>query len=122
VTEDAGRIALHMRSADRRVEVDIVGHEAERLPDTSVFQSVSEASAFFEAGSVGYSATSSGRRLDGVVLKTDGWTVAPLAVERAYSSYFEDITLFPAGSLRFDCALVMRNIPHEWETASEMYV
>jgi uncharacterized protein YqjF (DUF2071 family) len=47
VTEDAGRIALHMRSADRRVEVDIVGTEAERLPDTSVFQSVGEASAFF---------------------------------------------------------------------------
>lgn len=122
VTEDAGRIALHMRSADRRVEVDIVGKEAERLPDTSAFHSVSEASAFFEAGSVGYSATSSGDRLDGVVLKTDAWGVAPLAVERAYSSYFEDTTKFPPGSLRFDCALVMRNIPHEWETASEMYI
>lgn len=122
VTEDVGRIALHMRSADRRVEVDIVGTEAERLPDTSVFQSVGEASAFFEAGSVGYSATSSGCRLDGVVLRTDAWSVAPLAVERAYSSYFEDATQFPPGSLRFDCALVMRNIPHEWETASEMYV
>ena len=57
-----------------------------------------------------------------MVLKTDAWSVAPLAVERAYSSYFEDATKFPPGSLRFDCALVMRNIPHEWETASEMYV
>jgi hypothetical protein len=56
------------------------------------------------------------------VLRTEAWSVAALAVERAYSSYFEDATQFPPGSLRFDCALVMRNVPHEWETASEMYV
>ena len=105
VTEEAGRIALHMRSADRRVEVDIVGHEAERLLDTSVFQSVSEASAFFEAGSVGYSATSSGRRLDGVVLKTDGWTVAPLAVERAYRATSKT----SRSSRRVRCASIVRS-------------
>jgi hypothetical protein len=63
-----------------------------------------------------------GRRLDGVVLKTESWSVAPLAIERAHSSYFADGETFPPGSIRFDCALVMRNIPHEWETAAEMYV
>jgi enamine deaminase RidA (YjgF/YER057c/UK114 family) len=26
------------------------------------------------------------------------------------------------GSIAFDCGLVMRNIPHEWETAKEMYI
>jgi len=45
-----------------------------------------------------------------------------LAVERAYSTYFEDRERFPAGSVCFDCGLVMRNIPHEWETAEDMYV
>jgi hypothetical protein len=122
VAEDERQIALHMRSADRLVEIDIVGREAERLPETSIFGSVSEASAFFESGSVGYSVTASGRRLDGIVLKTDSWSVAPLAIERAYSSYFGDQEMFPEGSIDFDCALVMRNVPHEWETAADLYL
>jgi len=47
--------------------------------------------------------------------------VEPLAVERAHSSYFEDPKRFPTGSICFDCGLVMRNIPHEWATAEDMY-
>ena len=122
VVENAPQIALHMRSADGRVEIDIVGREAAELADTSVFRSVSDASAFFEPGSIGYSATASGRRLDGVVLTTESWSVAPLAIERKHSSYFEDEERFPKGSIDFDCALVMRNIAHEWEAAKELYL
>jgi len=122
VTEDAQRIALHMRSADGEVEVDVVARADAQLPSTSHFATVGEASAFFESGGIGYSATKAGNRLDGVVLKTDSWQVEPLAVERAYSSYFEDRTRFPAGSVVFDCGLVMRNIAHDWEAAGDMYV
>ena len=53
-------------------------------------------------------------------LKTSSWTVAPLAIERAHSSYFTDQEMFPAGSIDFDCALVMRNIAHEWETTADL--
>jgi hypothetical protein len=42
------------------------------------------------------------------------WKITPLAVERVYSSYFADESRFPPGSVEFDCALLMRNIPHEW--------
>jgi hypothetical protein len=122
VTEDDQHIALHMRSADDSVEIDIVGQTATTLPQDSSFASVRDASAFFESGSVGYSVTASGHRLDGVVLKTDSWNVAPLALEHMHSSYFEDTSLFPVGSVRFDCALIMRDIPHEWETTANMYV
>jgi hypothetical protein len=120
VAENEQQIDLHMRSADGRVEIKIVGQAAERLAETSAFGSVSEASAFFESGSVGYSVTASGRRLDGIVLTTDSWSVAPLAIERAYSSYFSDQEMFPAGSIDFDCALVMRNVTHEWETVPDL--
>ena len=122
VVEDGQRIALHMRSADGRIEIDVVGRTADRLPAGSSFASVDDASAFFESGGVGYSVTSSGNRLDGVVLKTESWTVEPLAIEQARSTYFADATMFPPGSIVFDCGLIMRNIPHEWETAKEMYV
>jgi hypothetical protein len=95
VAEDAHRIALQMRSADGEVEVDVVAHVNAQLPATSRFATVGEASAFFERGRIGYSATKSGTRLDGVVLKTNSWQVEPLIVERAYSTYFEDRERFP---------------------------
>jgi len=120
VTEDGERIALRMRSADGQVELGVVARAAAALPPTSGFATVHDASAFFEAGGVGYSVTSSADRLDGIALKTDAWHVEPLDVERAYSSFFDDPTRFPAGSIRFDCGLVMRNIPHEWTRAANM--
>jgi hypothetical protein len=111
-----------MRSADGRVAIDVVGQTAEQLPASSSFGTVTEASAFFESGGVGYSVTSSGHRLDGVVLKTESWKVEPLTIEQARSTYFDDPAMFPSGSIAFDCGLIMRNIPHEWEAAEEMYV
>ena len=121
--EDADdRIALEMTSADGLVRVDVAGQVATELPATSIFRTLAEASAFFEPGSVGYSATASGRRLDGVVLKTHSWSVAPLAIERVSSTYFADETVFPAGTVTFDCALIMRNIAHEWQAGAPMYI
>jgi Uncharacterized conserved protein (COG2071) len=121
--EEAGdRIALTMSSADGRVQVDVAGRIADQLPSASIFRTLETASQFFEPGSVGYSATASGRRLDGVVLKTHSWKVAPLEMERVSSTFFEDRTSFPAGAVTFDCALIMRNIAHEWQAGAPMYI
>jgi hypothetical protein len=121
--EDADeRIDVRMRSADGQVRVEVAGRTVGELPPSSIFRSVAEASAFFEPGSVGYSATASGNRLDGVVLKTQSWSVAPLAIEHVSSSYFANETIFPPGSVTFDCALIMRNIAHEWQAGAPMYV
>jgi hypothetical protein len=122
VEETGDRIALRMVSADSRVHVDVRGHVATDVPKTSLFRTTAEASGFFEPGSVGYSATASGRHLDGVVLKTLSWSVAPLAIDYVFSSYFEDRTAFPAGSVTFDCALIMRNVAHEWQAGAPMYI
>ena len=100
----------------------VAGRVTTELPATSIFRTVAEAFAFFEPGAVGYSATASGRRLDGVVLKTHSWSVAPLAVERVSSTYFADETIFPAGTVTFDCALIMRNIAHEWQAGAPLYI
>jgi hypothetical protein len=48
--------------------------------------------------------------------------VEPLQVDEVHSSYFSDETRFPEGSVAFDCALVMRNVGHEWHTAEDLYV
>jgi uncharacterized protein YqjF (DUF2071 family) len=122
VSEDQQAITLHMRSADGLVTVDVVARTATRLPDDSTFRTVIEASAFFEGGSIGYSATASASRLDGVVLKTESWQVEALEVEQVRSTFFDDPALFPAGSIAFDCGLLMRDIPHEWEATQDMYI
>ena len=117
VRDSNDRIELAMKSADGAVEVQIAASVATSLPSTSWFASVGEASAFFESGSLGYSATASGKRMDGLVLKTLNWEVTPLEVERVETSFFRDESCFPKGSVTFDCALLMRNIEHEWHAA-----
>jgi hypothetical protein len=42
------------------------------------------------------------------------WKVEPLAVSRVESSFFADPQRFPPGAATFDCALLMRDIDHEW--------
>ncbi|HEU0184496.1 MAG TPA: DUF2071 domain-containing protein [Blastocatellia bacterium] len=122
VNDNHGRITFSMKSVDGDVAVNLVGKISEELPQTSVFRSLSEASSFFETGSLGYSVTADVNRLDGLRLHTKEWRVEPLAVEQVYSSYFEDEAKFPRGSAEFDHALIMRNIAHEWHTASDLHV
>jgi len=122
VHDDGERIELRMRSKDGRAEVEIRAHLAETLPATSRFGSLEEASTFFERGSLGYSTTAEADRLDGLYLCTRSWKVEPLDVEIAHSSFFADERAFPKGSIEFDCALLMRNIPQEWHSAPYLRV
>jgi hypothetical protein len=122
VGESKEAISISVRSRDAEVSVEISGRVAESLPPTSIFKSLGEASAFFEAGSLGYSVTSEAGRLDGLELATKEWRVEPLALDRVYSSYFSDESKFPEGSAEFDHALIMRDIAHEWRGAPGMYV
>jgi hypothetical protein len=94
--------------------VAVAGRVARDLPDETVFPSLSQASEFFARGALGYSATGRSGVFDGLELRTLNWHVEPLAVHRVASSFFEDRSVFPAGSVHFDCALLMRNLEHEW--------
>ena len=122
VGDDEESISISVRSRDSSVAVEIAGRAAESLPPTSIFKTLAEASAFFEAGSLGYSVTSEAGRLDGLVLATKEWRVQPLELHKVHSSYFADESKFPKGSVEFDHALVMRDVAHEWHAARRMYV
>jgi hypothetical protein len=99
-------------------KLECPGHLREH--SSSLFQSLEEASAFFEAGSLGYSATPDPTRFQGLQLHCFNWRVAPLEVEEVRSSFFEDEALFPSGSIEFDSALLMRGIEHEWLGKSDL--
>jgi hypothetical protein len=109
-----GLITITCRSDDGRGDVHVVAREGDTFPTSSVFDSLDEASAFFEQGAVGYSATIDEDHLDGLELQSKTWRVAPLQVEGVESTFFDDRDRFPPGSIAFDNALIMRNIAHEW--------
>jgi hypothetical protein len=114
VTETADRFNVALRSDDGITSMSVGGHRTDKLPASSVFDSLEEISAFFQAGSLGYSATPDPSRFQGLELRCRNWRVEPLEVDEMRSSFFEDVSLFPKGSIEFDCALLMRGIEHEW--------
>jgi len=116
VRDEDGKIDLAMTASDG-FAVRLRARRAASLPAESVFASLDQASSFFRGGSLGYSETRAGTTLDGLYLRTARWQVTPLEVELAHSSYFDDRTVFPAGSVAFDCALLMTDIEHEWQRA-----
>ena len=121
VEERDGHYRIILDSDDRRTHLAVEGQIASELPSTSVFDSLRQASEFFEQGSLGYSPTREPGRFDGLELRSFTWEVQPLAVERVESSFFEDRALFPAGSVEFDCALLMREIAHEWHGRESLH-
>lgn len=112
-TDDEVRVAFAAR--DGAVAVDVHVRTADELRGSTLFSGVRQASPFFEQGSTGYSARHEGDRFDGLSLHTDAWSVTPVEVVRARSSWFEDATQFPPGSATLDCALLMRQVPVEWK-------
>jgi hypothetical protein len=114
VSEYDDHYSVSMASDDGRATVHVSGSVSSTIPNTSVFDSLDAASDFFEQGSLGYSDTGTIGRFDGLEFQCRNWHVESLDVDEIQSSYFEDESLFPAGSVEFDCALLMRDIVHEW--------
>jgi len=92
----------------------------ERLVGSQLFADTAAASAFFEAGGLGFSATQDPERFDGLALETSAWQVEPATVVEAHSSFFDDVSRFPEGSAEIDCALVMRRVPVTWRALAPL--
>jgi hypothetical protein len=122
VRETDDGIDVGMRSSDGVVSLRMRGRTGGGMPPTSCFRTLEAASDFFERGSLGYSVTRDGGRLDGLELRTLGWRVEPLQVDEIRSSWFADAARFPNGSAEFDCALIMRDVAHEWRRADDLYL
>ncbi len=114
VTETADRLSVALQSDDDQTRVAVRGRVTSNWPASSIFASLAEASAFFKAGALGYSVTSHEGIYQGMELRCQTWDVQPLEIELVSSSYFENTTIFPKGSIAYDCTLLMRGIAHEW--------
>jgi hypothetical protein len=114
VEENGDHYSVAMASDDGGANVHVSGSVVPAISNSSVFKSLESASDFFELGSLGYSDTNTEGKFDGLELKCEKWHVESLNVDTIQSSYFEDQSRFPSGSVEFDCALLMRDIDHEW--------
>jgi hypothetical protein len=120
VQETASHFAVGLRSDDGETSIAVKADLADHFPTGSLFGSHAEASDFFQAGSLGYSVTSSPTIFQGMELRCPNWKLEPLAVSKVESSFFGDPTIFPAGSIEFDGALLMRGIEHEWHGQKDL--
>ena len=114
VQEHDDHFRVELTSDDQHTHLLVEGQAAQELPRNSIFESLTEASEFFERGSLGYSVTTKPGQFDGLELHSLKWHVRPLDVTNVKSSFFENQDLFPPGSVDFDCALLMQGIEHEW--------
>lgn len=117
IQENQNKIDYSMRSNDGEVSLKFNGNLTDKFPETSIFDSVQEASEFFEKGSLGYSPNKTDKHLDGIKLQIDNWQVKPLKITSVESSFYNDESIFPNGTIEFDHALIMQNIEHEWHSA-----
>ncbi|WP_328622775.1 DUF2071 domain-containing protein [Streptomyces sp. NBC_00354] len=120
VHETSGQVRVAFATWDGDTRVDVTVEPSDELRGSELFADLSEASRFFQGGAKGYSATRSGRHLDGMELHTDAWRVEAGRVRSAASSFFDDPDHFPPGSATLDCALVMRNVPASWRPLPTM--
>jgi hypothetical protein len=120
VAERNNEFHLQMHSHDGDAFVEVNARRATQFPAASIFKSLNEASEFFAHGSVGYSARENPNCCDGLELFTSHWEVEPLDIESLRSSFFENASRFPKGTIHYDCALLMRNIEHEWHMLPRM--
>jgi len=102
-------------SDDTRISID--ARKAKTFDTNSIFETLENASNFFEKGELGYSPNKT--KFEGLKLQAYKWTVKPLEVTYVESSFFENEQLFPKGSIKFDNALLMTKIEHEWHSVPE---
>jgi len=100
--------------------LELMAYDTDTFSDDSVFTTIKDASSFFEEGKIGYSPNLKGDQLDAVQLNAQQWSVSPLYVQYMHSSFFDDRKRFPQGSIKFDHALIMKNIVHEWQSLEEL--
>lgn len=122
VAESDDYYRVVMNSDDGIAHVALEARVAQTLPAQSVFGSLESASGFFELGSVGYAPSLKSGELHALELRSFGWKVQPMNVERVESSFFGNPSAFPVGSIEFDSALLMRGIEHEWHVRPAMAV
>lgn len=118
IKEDGQNYHVAFNSSDNTV-ISVDASLTDTFNPKSIFKDLATASNFFKAGSTGYSPNNN--KYDGLLLNAYKWEVKPLKVNKVVSSFFEDKSMFPEGSVQFDNALLMTRIEHEWSSVEDKF-
>ena len=80
---------------------------------SELFRGLGAASSVFECAPLGISPRYDGS-LEAVQMVTKRWEIDSVQLDDVTSSYFDDESRFPAGTISFDSALLMRDVEVEW--------
>ncbi|GAA2031469.1 hypothetical protein GCM10009839_34220 [Catenulispora yoronensis] len=127
------------QSHDGAMSVAFNGTQTAAMPAGSVFTGADSASAFFHCASIAHSPSSSSLGGDGsqpgahadadhtahasadhtahttLRMVTPPWRGIPVQAAYVQSSFFEDRSRFPPGTVEFDSAIAMHEVPARWE-------
>lgn len=120
VLESERHLSVSLQSDDGNTRIHVSGSVTNQFPKSSVFSGLPNASQFFAKGSSGYSVTRKIDRFDGLELRCENWAMEALEIDKIESSFYDNKTRFPSGSINFDCALLMRGIRHQWHGLEDL--
>ncbi len=120
VSENKNRLSMDVTSDEGKADVRFSARVSDEWRQTPSFGSFDEVSEFFRKGDCGFSCSLRGDELEGLQLKTLKWEMVPMEVESQRCAFYSDSQRFPAGSLDFDCGLLMRGLPHEWHQLTDI--
>jgi uncharacterized protein YqjF (DUF2071 family) len=120
VWECGEQYSVAVESDRGEMQLSVIGKLNDELDNATVFESIADASEFFESGSVGYSASHDPETFQGLELRCHNWKLHPLHVSAVRSSFFDDESRFPTGAIAFDSAFLMSGIEHEWRVRPEL--
>jgi hypothetical protein len=114
VWERNGQLALSVRTDERRSDVVLRTRRSLEWRVTPLFPTLDEMCGFFELGDCAFSCVKRGRGLEGLRLRALRWELSPLRVTEVHSAFYENHCCFPPGSVCFDSAVLIRDVPHDW--------
>lgn len=112
IRDSGDSIQAAVQSIDGTMDLRVEARESDRMSAESIFDSLDDASEYFKASTCGCSPNQ--ESYDQLELEPHNWNFSPLYIEHLETSWFERETRFPAGTIEFDSAFIMRDIDHEW--------
>jgi hypothetical protein len=120
VFEEADALRMNISTQNGEADVRFSARRAAHWPEQSLFSDLNQISEFFRKGDCGFSCSLRGDRVEGLQLRTLRWEMEPLEIEEQNCAFYMDSLRFPAASVSFDSALLMRGLPHEWHEIKDI--
>jgi hypothetical protein len=114
VKEADGSVSMEVRTVDGATDISFSSTVSSKWQPTRAFHTLDDASRFFQGGDFGFSCSLKGNSLEGMQLRISRWSLIPLSVQLNEAAFYFNQSVFPKGSIEFDCGMMMRSVPHEW--------